>query len=139
MSRIEEFFRRYEESANTFEPELVVSQYTQTFMGADPNGVVCINNDTTFREAIPQRKSLFEKIGFKSAKVLNIDETPLDELYTMAKVHWHMVFEKEPGKPLDFKFFITYFLYDPGPGPKVAFYISHEDEQKVMREAGLIS
>jgi hypothetical protein len=61
-----------------------------------------------------------------------------DERYTMAKVHWRMVFEKDPGKPLDFKFFITYFLFDQGSGPKVAFYISHDDEQKVMREAGLI-
>lgn len=32
------------------------------------------------------------------------------------------------------------FLFDPGSGtgPKVAFYISHEDEQQVMREAGLL-
>ena len=107
-------------------------------MGADPNGVVCGKNDENFREAIPQRKVFFQQIGFKSAKILNIDETALDERYTMAKVHWHMVFEKEKGNPLDFKFFITYFLFDPGSGPKVVFYISHDDEQKVMRDAGLI-
>ena len=65
-------------------------------------------------------------------------QTPLDERYTMAKVHWQMVFEKDPGNPLDFKFYITYFLFDPGTGPKVVLYISHDDEQKVMKEAGLI-
>lgn len=56
---------------------------------------------------------------------------PLDDWYTMAKVHWHMTFEKQPGHPLNFKFFITYFLYDPGTGPKVADWISHDDEQRV--------
>ena len=50
-----------------------------------------------------------------------------------------MIFEQRPGQPLDFKFFLTYFLFDPGSGPKAAFWISHEDERKVMQEAGLIS
>ncbi len=67
-----------------------------------------------------------------------IEATPLDEKYTMAKVHWHMTFEKQPGHPLDFKFFISYFLDDEVTGPKVAFWISHDDEQRVMREAGLL-
>jgi hypothetical protein len=39
---------------------------------------------------------------------------------------------------LDFKFFVTYFLFDPGSGPKVAFWISHDDEQKIKRDAGPI-
>ena len=74
------------------------------------------------------------------ARVLHVAATPLDAHYTMAKVHWHLRFEKTPGAPQDFRFHITYFLFDPGSGtgPKVAFYISHEDEQQVMREAGLL-
>ena len=49
-----------------------------------------------------------------------------------------MTFEKQPGVPLNFRFFIPHILYDSGTGPKVAFWISHEDEQRGMREAGLI-
>ncbi|MBE0592614.1 MAG: hypothetical protein IH616_09475 [Gemmatimonadales bacterium] len=56
----------------------------------------------------------------------------------MAKVRWLMTFEKQHGHPLDFRFSITYFLYDQGTGPKAAFWISHDDEQRVMKEAGLI-
>jgi hypothetical protein len=138
MTRIDAFFKRYEEGANSFDPEVVASQFTAAFMGGDPNGVACLQNDEAFRKAIPERGEFFRKIGFKSARVLGVDETPLDGRYTMAKVHWHMVFEKTPGKPLDFRFFITYFLFDPGSGPRVAFYISHDDERKVMREAGLV-
>jgi len=138
MTRIEQFFARYEEGANTFDPDLVASRFTDSFAGGDPNGVVCIQNDEAFRRAIPERRAFFQQIGFKSAKILSVEATPLDERYTMAKVHWYMVFEKDPGNPLEFRFFITYFLFDPGSGPKVVFYISHEDERKVMQEAGLL-
>ena len=138
MNKIESFFARYEEGANTFDPALMASLYTAEFMAGDPNGVSCGRNDQALREAFVKRKAMFQRIGFKSAKVLNVDATPLDERYTMAKVHWHMRFEKEPGHPLDFRFFITYVLFDDGSGPKAAFWISHEDEQQVMRDAGLI-
>jgi hypothetical protein len=71
-------------------------------------------------------------------RILSVAEAPLDGHYTMAKIHWHMTFEKQPGLPLDFRFYITYFLFDQGSGPRIVFYISHDDEQRVMREAGLI-
>lgn len=138
MAKIEEFFARYEEGANSFDPDLVSSLYTAEFMAGDPNGVSCGRSDQALRDAFIRRKEFFQKIGFQRAKILQVEATPLDERYTMAKVHWHMTFEKQPGHPLDFKFFITYFLYDSGIGPKAAFWISHEDEQRVMREAGLI-
>ncbi|MCC2642244.1 MAG: hypothetical protein K0S45_2657 [Nitrospira sp.] len=138
MTKIEQFFTSYEEGANSFDTDLVTSHFTASFMGGDPNGVVCIRNDETFRKAIPRRRAFFQQIGFRSAEILSVAETPLDERYTMAKVHWHMLFEKQGENPLDFKFFITYFLFDEGSGPKITFYISHDDEQKVMQEAGLI-
>ena len=138
MTKIEQFFARYEEGANTFDPDLVSSQYTPEFMGGGPSGVACGRNDQSLHQAIVQRHAFFKEIGFKSARILHVKETPLDEDYTMAKVHWHLTFEKQPGHPLDFKFFITYFLFDSGSGPKVVFWISHDDEQKVMQEAGLI-
>lgn len=138
MSKIDGFFARYEEGANSFDPDLAASLYTAEFMAGDPNGVSCGRNDQAFRDAFVGRKEFFQQIGFKRAKILHVEATPLDKKYTMAKVHWQMTFEKHPGQPLDFKFFITYFLYDPGTGPRAASWISHEDEQSVMREAGLI-
>ena len=139
MAKIEEFFARYEEGANSFEPGVVSSLYTAEFMAGDPDGVSCGRNDEALRDAFVRRKAFFHEIGFKRAKILHVEVTPLDEKYTMAKVHWHMTFEQRHGHPLSLKFFITYFLYDPGTGPKAAFWISHDDERRVMREAGLIS
>ncbi|GAA5785185.1 hypothetical protein [Chitiniphilus shinanonensis] len=137
MTPIEQFFAHYERGANTFDPELICAEFTEVFLGADPNGVVCLHNDQAFRDAIPLRQAFFSDIGFRSAKVLDIAETPLDARYTLAKVHWRMVFAPQ-GAPREFEFYISYVLFDPGSGPKVVFYISHEDEQQVMRDGGLI-
>lgn len=138
MQGIDEFFARYEQGANTFDADLITSQFTHVFMGADPNGVMCGTNDDAFRTAIPERRKLFTQIGFRTARIIDKEVTPLDARYTMAKVLWHMTFHPDGREVLDFEFYITYFLFDDGTGPKVAFYISHEDEQRVMREAGLI-
>ena len=138
MTKIEQFFVRYEEGANSFDPDVICSQYTSEFMGGGPEGVVCGKNDQTLRHAIAERHAFFQKIGFKHARILKVEETPIDDRYTMAEVHWHMTFEKKPGHRLDFEFSLTYFLFDSGTGPRVAFWISHEDEQKVMQEAGLL-
>lgn len=138
MAKVDEFFARYEQGANSFDPDLMSSLYTAEFMAGDPDGVSCGRNDQALRDAVIQRKKLFQQIGFKRARILHVEATSLDDKYTMAKVHWHMTFERQPGHPLEFKFFITYFLFDSGTGPKAAFWISHDDEQRVMREAGLI-
>jgi len=138
MGKLDRFFARYEEGANTFDTKLISSQYAECFLAGDPNGTVCIRNDAAFHKAIPERRDFFRQIGFKSAKVLGVQETALDERYTMAKLHWEMVFEKEPGQPLEFRFYISYFVFDDGSGPKVVSYISHDDEQKTMRDAGLL-
>jgi hypothetical protein len=138
MSKTEAFFCRYEQGANSFDPDLLASLYTAEFMAADPNGVSCGRNDEQLREAFARRKTQFQALGFRRAKVLHIEETPLDARYVMAKVRWLMAFETTGGQTLEFTFYITYFLFDPGTGPKVAFWISHDDELKAMREAGLI-
>jgi hypothetical protein len=101
MDKIQQFFARYEEGANTFDADLVCSLYTQEFMGADPGGVVCGRNDEGFRDVISARKAFFQQIGFRNAKVLDVKATALDDHYTMAKVYWHMLFEKDPGQPLN--------------------------------------
>jgi hypothetical protein len=85
MTKIEQFFVRYEQGANSFNPDIVTSEFSDCFMGGDPNGVVCIRNDDAFRKAIPQRHAFFQQIGFRSAKILELIETPLDERYIMAK------------------------------------------------------
>lgn len=91
MTKIEEFFQHYEAGANSFDPDLVASQFHESFMAGGPGGVACLQNDSQFRNAIPKREAFFQQLGFKSAKILGLVETPIDECYTNVKVHWHMI------------------------------------------------
>ena len=138
MNKIRKFFAAYEESVNSFNPDLVSAQFVTSFMGADPNGVACYQNDESLRQAVLQRRDFFTQLGYKFAEILSVADTPIDETYTMAKVHWRMIFEKVKGQPQEFKFFVTYFLYDSPDGLRIVFYIAREDEEKVLREAGLL-
>ena len=79
MASIEEFFDRYLEGANSLDPDLMSSLYTAEFLAGDPNGVSCGRNDKALRDAFIRRKEFFRQIGFKSAKILHVDATPLDE------------------------------------------------------------
>ena len=135
---IENFFKAYEVGANTFDPDLIYSQYSKEFMGGGPDGVVVGKNED-FRQAMPARKKLFETIGFKKATILKLTQTWLDDHYVLAKVHWQMDFQKKDGTEVKATFYDTYCLYVHEGKAKVVFFISHEDEQKVMKKLGLLS
>lgn len=136
--RVQRFFERYEEGANTFAEAVILEGLAHSFMGADPNGAQVFEVNDEFRKAIPRRRQFFQSIGFLSAHILGVEQSQISADYILAKVRWEMIFEKD-GRAHDVRFVITYVLHDAGGADlKVVFYVSHDDEQKAMREAGLI-
>lgn len=135
---VQRFFERYEEGANSFEETVVLEGLAPEFMGADPNGAQVFELNDEFRKAIPARKEFFRSIGFRSAHILGVEQSQLSSDYILAKVRWEMFFERD-GQANEFRFLVSYVLRDAGGSDlKVVFYVSHDDEQRVMREAGLI-
>lgn len=138
MKGLDEFFTSYEEGANSFDADLLASQYTGCFIAAAPKGTVCVSNDAKWKEAAAERKRLFQSLGFRFAKILGKEVTRIDHAYAMVEVHWHLRFDNPSSRQADFKFSSTYFVCTADGVPKVCFYISHEDEEEVMKEAGLV-
>src|SRR5262245_6783828 len=102
--RIEEFFARYEarlSGALAQTPEVNVeataSAFTVCFIEANPNGVLCGQNDDQFRAQIPKGFEFYRTIGTKSMKIVSLDITPLDAFHSMAKVHWEARYVKKDG------------------------------------------
>lgn len=135
---IEQYFTQYEEFANTFDPDLATDLFADHFIGAGPSGIEPGENDDEWREAFIERGALYDDLGFGTAEIRSLDETWLDEHYVMVKVHWHMLFEKEPGEPQEFEFDDTYFLHQTGDDFEAVFWISHGDEWQTLQEAGLL-
>jgi len=135
---IKDFFNKYEESANTFDVDLTVSLYADTFMSGEANGVTVGKNDAGMREAMTQRKDRFQAIGFQKASLLDMEQTWLGDHYVWAKTKWRMDFTKKEGAAVHAIFDESYFLYVDGRSAKVVFFVAHKDELQTMKDLGLI-
>jgi hypothetical protein len=135
---IEEFFAGYEVGANTFDPDLVTSQFTEVFLACGPQGVFAGQNDDRFREVIPQRRDFMHGLGFQKAEILALDETILDDHCAMVAVQWRMTFARDRAEPKVAEFEILYLLFINGGQPRIAFFLSHDGEEQTMRDMGLL-
>ena len=78
----------------------------------------------------------FRRVGQTSAKILSIDEIPISNEYSMVRVHWGVTFKKSGNRLIEFD--VTYFIQKTGPELKIIMFISHQDEEKAMKELGLL-
>ena len=136
-NRIQKFFEGVEQASNTLDLNLIDSQYADQFIFADPNGTRVIDKQK-FLPALPKRQDFFKSIGHQSTKVLSLEETQLDDQYTMVKAHFLMTFQKPTGQSVEAKVDSTYFLFMKGDKPKIVMHMEHEDLKEAMQARGLL-
>jgi hypothetical protein len=136
-NRIKEFFEGVEQASNTLDLTLIDSQYADQFIFADPNGTRVVEKQK-FLAFLPQRQEFFKSIGHQSTRVLSLDETQLDEQYTMVKAHFLMTFQKSSGEIVEAKVDSTYFLFMKGETPQIAMHMEHEDLREAMQRRGIL-
>src|SRR5215510_4338995 len=124
-NRIKKFFEGVEQASNTLDLTLIDSQFADQFIFADPNGTRVVEKQR-FLAFLPQRQEFFKSIGHQSTKVLALDETRLDEQYTMVKAHFLMQFKKASAEIVETKVDSTYFLFMKGDSPKIVMHMEHE-------------
>lgn len=141
--RLEKFFAEYEARTNRaldgkVDVEAIVKAFSDCFIGANPNGVMCGRNDEKLRAAISQGMEFYRNIGTKSMKITSISITSLDDYHLMAKVYWQAFYEKKDGSNETIDFDVIYLLQEIDEKMRIFAYISG-DEQKALRDRGLIS
>ena len=136
-NRIRKFFEGVEQSSNTLDLDLIDSQFADQCIFADPNGTRVVEKQK-FLAFLPQRRDFFKSLGHQSTKVLSLDETQLDDQYTMVKAHFLMQFKKASGQIVDAKVDSTYFLFMKGDLPKIVMHMEHEDLKEAMQARGLL-
>ena len=136
-NRIKKFFEGVEQASNTLDLKLIDSQYADQFIFADPNGTRVVEKQK-FLAFLPQRQEFFKSIGHQSTRVLSLDETQLDEQYTMVKAHFLMTFQKSSGEIAEAKIDSTYFLFMKGETPKIVMHMEHEDLREAMQRRGIL-
>ena len=129
------FFTAYAEAGNNPDVEVIAGFYAKDFIIASPKGSGSYKNDAQFREWLKQVQAFNKEAGMESMKVKAAKEIAICEEYTMVKVTWSATFRKMPDEPAVFD--ISYIV-QTGDCPKILMYISHEDQEAVMQEKGLM-
>lgn len=135
---IKTFFEGFERASNTFDQDLLASQFSDPFMAADPHGKVQVVKREDFFTGIAKRQAFFHSIGFQYVNIVPLEETRLDSHYVMVKAYTSMRFEKFPGQPVDIGNDTVYILFIRDGLPEIVFNLTHEDLMKVMQEHGLL-
>ena len=134
---IKVFFEGVEQASNTLDLNLIGSQFADQFIFADPNGTRVIEKQK-FLPALPKRQEFFKSLGHISTKVLSLEETPIDDQYTMVKAHFLMQFQKASGQITEARIDSTYILFFKEDSPRIVMQIEHEDLQQAMKDRGLL-
>jgi len=132
---VKRLFEEYEKAFSALDIARSVRFFADTFISAGPNGTIT-NSKTELLKSARQAADFYRSVGQKSAKILSLDEQPVSEQYSLVKVHWGVTFEKTGEKLIEFD--VSYILQKIGPEPKIILFIAHQDEQKAMRELGLL-
>jgi hypothetical protein len=136
-NRIRKFFEGVEQASNTLDLDLIDSQYADQFIFADPNGTRVVEKQK-FIPVLPKRQEFFKSLGHQSTKVLALEETTIDDQYTMVKAHFLMQFQKSSGQITEANVDSTYILLMKGDAPKIVMQIEHEDLKEAMQARGLL-
>ena len=136
-NRIKRFFEGVEQASNTLDLELIDSQYADQFIFADPNGTRVVEKQK-FLPFLPKRQEFFKSLGHQSTNVLSLEETSIDDRYTMVKAHFLMQFQKPIEQIVEAKIDSTYILFMKDDAPKIVMQIEHEDLKEAMQARGLL-
>ena len=132
---VKKLFAEYEKTFNALDVEKQVPLFAEHFISAGPRGSIAMGRDEFARMA-SKAAQFYKNVGQTSAKILTMDETAISNEYSMVKVHWGATFEKTGNKLIEFD--ITYFIQKTGTEPKIIMFITHQDEEKAMKDLSLL-
>ena len=132
---VKKLFVQYEKAFNALDVEKQVPLFAEHFISAGPRGSIPQGRDEFARMA-SKAAEFYRSAGQTSAKILSMEETAISREYSMVKVHWGATFEKTGDKLIEFD--VTYFIRNTDTEPKIIMFIAHQDEEKAMKELGLL-
>ncbi len=135
IDAVKRLFVEYEKAFNALDVEKQVPFFAEHFISAGPGGSISQGRDE-FAKMATKAAEFYRRIGQTSAKILSMDEIPISNEYSMVKVRWGVTFRKTGNRLIEFD--VTYFIQKTGPEPKIIMFIAHQDEEKAMKELGLL-
>ena len=135
---VQEFFEQYARSRSAMEIDRLVSQYADPCMFAGPDGARVAERHAVLA-GFPKALELLRTVGHTSTRLASLDETTVDEHYTMVSAQFVWRFDKATAPPIDVTVDSTFILYMKDGVPRIVFQQEHEDFWQALRTRGLLA
>jgi uncharacterized protein YndB with AHSA1/START domain len=132
---VQSLFAEYEKAFSALDIEKNAGFFADTFISAGPHGAIA-QSKAEFLKLAYRAAEFYKSVGQTSARILSLQESAVSNEYSLVKVHWGVTFRKTGEKMIEFD--VSYLLQKIGPEPKILLFITHEDEEKAMKELGLL-
>ena len=76
---------------------------------------------------------------YRSTKLASLQETRLDDRYTLARTEWQWQFAPSGDAPTELTLPSTFIVDRSGSEPRIVLYMMHHDIARLLKEHGLIS
>lgn len=129
------FFGDYERAFNDVDVRRQAEMFDDSFLTAGPKGAVARSKDE-FMGMAEQVAAYYRAAGQTSARILEATESPISADYSLVDVRWGATFEKTGDRLIEYD--VSYIVRKSGKHLKLVMIIAHQDEEKAMKELGIM-
>ena len=132
---MQRFFEEYERHANSDDAGEIVSQFADAFMTADAAGCRVVST-ADLVAGLAKRKQLFDGVGSRSTSLVSLETRELSDRYVLAETEWLVRFEREEAGEIALR--SSFVVHRSERGPRIVFYLMHQNPVSVLKERGLL-
>jgi hypothetical protein len=132
--RIQKLFADYGKSFSALALQDTAKLYADDFIAAGPKGIIS-QTRAEFMKNAKTAAEFYRSVGQERAEAKSMKETWFSDNYVMVTIHWAVTF-KTLDRPAEFD--VSYLVQLTGDEPKIILFISHEDEQEMMKSLGVL-
>ena len=111
--------------------------FANPFLAATPQGAKIVTA-ADFAEALPARKQLFDRMGWKSSSLVDVHSIPLSARYALLLTEWRMNFAAADSSRIEL-LVDSAFVVDTGTEAfKIILYLAGDDIMALLKERGTL-
>jgi hypothetical protein len=131
------FFEAFQTSNEIGDVTVLVNLFADSLVVASSNGAQVVKASDLAR-MIPKRKEMLDAAGCQGAKLVSLNETRLDDHYSMVRAEWCWRVISRGGDSQEITLPSTYIVRRSSEGLQIVFYLAQGDITAVLRERGLL-
>lgn len=136
---IREFFDNYASAAPKGDAKTIAAAYFDHYIEAAPASVTARAVDAEYRRSLGEKAAAMrDQLGLREAGIELLRLNEFAPRHFLVETGWTMRFEPPGRDPVETSFRISYVVRLEKKSPTILLYVSHEDEEAVMKRDGIL-